>query len=66
MESKGFSVYNETIEELPWNMLDSYNMDRRMNQIIMRRIAINLAEVADQLAEMNRYVIAKRIDKEVE
>lgn len=55
MKSK-VSQYNETVDEIHWNMLDNYDMNNRTNQIIMRRIAINLAEIADQLAEMNGYL----------
>lgn len=52
-EFKGFSVVNETLEDLNW-------LRTTMEQRALRRIAINLAEIADQLAEKNGYIIAKR------
>ena len=52
-EFKGFSVVNETLEDLPW-------FGTTMQERALRRIAINLAEIADQLAEKNGYIIAKR------
>ena len=52
-ELKGFSVVNETLEDLPW-------LGTTMQERALIRIAINLAEIADQLAEKNGYIIAKR------
>lgn len=49
---EGFSCRNETIEHLNKNPRVSQNAE------ILYRIALNIAEVADQLAEQNRYVIA--------
>lgn len=49
---EGFSCRNETIEHL------NKNPHCGMNEEILYRIALNIAEVADQLAEQNKYVIA--------
>lgn len=49
---EGFSCKNETIEHL------NKNPELGMNSEILYRIALNIAEVVDQLAEQNKYVIA--------
>ena len=49
---EGFSCRNETIEHLCKNPHVGQNAE------ILYRIALNIAEVADQLAEQNKYVIA--------
>lgn len=49
---EGFSCRNETIEHL------NKNPKLGMNAEILYRIALNIAEVADQLAEQNKYIIA--------
>lgn len=45
------SIVKDTLRDLPWNVCikDEKGM-------ILWRIAVNLAEIADQLAEMNGYV----------
>jgi len=54
--AKGFSVANDTVKELLPN--ENYPIE----YMVFRRMAINLAEIADQLAEMNGYVVAHRYD----
>lgn len=49
---EGFSCRNETIEHL------NKNPNVSQNEEILYRIALNIAEVADQLAEQNKYIIA--------
>lgn len=49
---EGFSCRNETIEHLTKSSLYDTNAE------ILYRIALNIAEVADQLAEQNKYIIA--------
>lgn len=51
--NSGFSCRNETIEHLK-----PYNPSFDKKGALLYRIALNIAEVADQLAEQNRYVIA--------
>lgn len=50
---EGFSCRNETIEHLK-----PYNPSFDKKGAFLYRIALNIAEVADQLAEQNKYVIA--------
>lgn len=45
------SIVKDTLRDLPWNMCIKDEKD-----IILWRIAVNLGEIADQLAEMNGYV----------
>lgn len=54
----GFSCVNDTIKELT-NLPFMDNDSSRNN--ILYRIAVNLAEIADQLAESNGYYIAPRV-----
>lgn len=53
------SVLKDTYEDLPWNLV----CESRKDQILWR-IAVNLAEIADQIAEMNGYKIDSIYDKE--
>lgn len=53
------SVLKDTYENLPWNVV----CGSRTEQILWR-IAVNLAEIADQLAEMNGYKIDSIYDDE--
>lgn len=50
---EGFSCRNETIEHLK-----PYHPSFDKKGVLLYRIALNIAEVADQLAEQNKYVIA--------
>lgn len=50
---EGFSCRNETIEHL-----EPYHPSFDKKGVLLYRIALNIAEVADQLAEQNKYVIA--------
>ena len=51
--SEGFSCKNETIDHF-----NHMYGDMTIQSNILYRIALNIAEVADQLAEQNKYVIA--------
>ena len=51
--NSGFSCRNETIEHLK-----PYNPSFDKKGAFLYRIALNIAEVADQLAEQNKYAIA--------
>jgi hypothetical protein len=53
----GYSCRNETIEHLK-----AYNPSFDKKGAFLYRIALNIAEVADQLAEQNGYVIASSDD----
>ncbi len=55
------SVLKNTYEDLPWNLV----CESRKDQILWR-IAVNLAEIADQLAEMNGYTIDSIYDMDGE
>lgn len=46
------SIVKDTSRNLPWNMCIKDEKD-----MILWRIAVNLAEIADQLAEMNGYTV---------
>ena len=50
---EGFSCRNETIEQL-----ESYHPSFDKKETLLYRIALNIAEVVDQLAEQNKYEIA--------
>jgi len=45
------SIVKDTMRDLPWNMCIKDEKD-----LILWRIAVNLAEIAEQLGEMNGYV----------
>lgn len=49
------SVLKDTLRDLPWTAIISDCRDTK--DIILWRIALNLAEIADQLAEMNGYKV---------
>lgn len=53
------SVLKDTYADLPWNLV----CESRKDQILWR-IAVNLAEIADQLAEMNGYKVDSIYDDE--
>ena len=53
------SVLKDTYKDLPWNLVCESQKDK-----IMWRIAVNLAEIADQLAEMNGYKVDSIFDDE--
>lgn len=46
------SIVKDTVRDLPWNVCIKDEKD-----LILWRIAVNLGEIADQLAEMNGYII---------
>lgn len=50
---EGFSCRNETIDHF-----NHMSGDITIRENMLYRIALNIAEVADQLAEQNKYVIA--------
>lgn len=54
------SIVKDTMRDLPWNMCIKDEKD-----LILLRIAVNLAEIAEQLGEMNGYVF-DREDKDEE
>lgn len=53
------SIVKDTSRDLPWNMCIKDEKD-----MILWRIAVNLAEIADQLAEMNGYTVDSIYDEE--
>lgn len=53
------SIVKDTSRNLPWNMCIKDEKD-----MILWRIAVNLAEIADQLAEMNGYKVDSIYDEE--
>lgn len=55
----GFSCRNETIEHINKTL---YNNKTEIHDTILYRIALNVAEVADQLAESNGYYMASAKD----
>lgn len=53
------SILKDTYGDIPWNVVANTNTNR-----ILWRIAVNLAEIADFLAEMNGYNVDSIYDEE--